>query len=450
MENLTIDEILKATSGELIVDSKCYNYKSVSIDSRKVEKEGIFFGIKGEKVNGSLFGVKASQMGATLVILEELPKDLSLYKEYTSVIMVKDGLQSLINLAKFYREKLHVKIIGITGSNGKTSTKDLVAAVLSSKYKVLKTEGNYNNHLGLPLTLFRLDNSYEVAVLELGMSNLGEINLLANICKPSIGVITNIGVSHLQNLLTRENILKAKLEITDFFHEDNTLIINGDNDLLKELKSDKYQIIKAGRDNNSNIFGKDIILGEEGVSFKVIENEKEEKSICVNALGEHSVTNSILAIAIGRKLGLTFEEISKGFESLEKTKMRLEVIEKEDFKIINDCYNASPDSMRAAIDVLISFKGRKILVLGTMLELGENSYQMHKEIGKYGKDRNVEMLLTTGEYKEAYLEGFGENSISFNSKEDIEKYIKKIKMPGDIILVKASRGKKFETIIEKL
>ncbi|MFA6939456.1 MAG: UDP-N-acetylmuramoyl-tripeptide--D-alanyl-D-alanine ligase [Clostridiaceae bacterium] len=450
MEKISIEDILKAIDGKLIKEGKSSNFSEVFIDSRKKVREGIFFGLKGEKVNGSKFAAMASENGASLIIIDEMTVDIEKVKDSASVIIVKDTKEALKNLAKYYRACLNIKVVGITGSNGKTSTKDLASAVLSSKYKVLKTEGNFNNDIGLPLTVFKLDNSYDAAVLEMGMSNLGEIHSLVDIARPDIGIITNIGVSHLQNLKTRENILKAKLEITDFFDKENTLIINGDNDLLKDIKDDKFSIIKAGKEKYNNIYANDIKLLENGVSFGIWEDGNYMDCVFIAALGEHSVTNSILAIALGRKMGLTYAEIKEGIKNLDKTKMRLEVIDKTNYKIVNDCYNASPDSMKAAIDVIKSFKGRKIAVLGTMLELGESSAKMHREVGRYAKENGADMLLAAGDFKDEYLSGFGNGCHTFSNKRDLALFLKDNIRQDDVILIKASRGMKFETIIEEL
>lgn len=449
MEKITIDEVIKAVDGKLVKEGKCNKFNEVFIDSRKKVKDGIFFGLKGEKVNGSKFAACASKNGASLIIIDEIPEDINKVSDDASVILVNDSKKALKDLAKFYRSLLNIKVIGITGSNGKTSTKDLAAAVLSKRYKVLKTEGNFNNEIGLPLTVFKLDNSYDAAVLEMGMSSLGEIHALADIARPDIGIITNIGVAHLQNLKTRENILKAKLEITDFFNKGNTLIINGDNDLLRNVRGDKFNLIRAGKETYNDITASDIKLLENGVSFNVRENGYNE-SVFVGALGEHSVTNSILAIALGRKTGLSYSEIRDGLKNLNKTKMRLEIIDKGSYRIINDCYNASPDSMKAAIDVTKSFKGRKIAVLGTMLELGENSGEMHREVGRYAKENGVSLLLTTGDFRQEYLNGFDKDCYMFENKSDLALFLKDNIKQGDVILIKASRGMKFETIIEEL
>lgn len=359
-----------------------------------------------------------------------------------------------MKLAMFYRSKLNVKVIGITGSTGKTSTKDLVYATLSSTFKVFKTEGNFNNEIGLPLMLFKIDKSYDVAILEMGMSNLGEIHRLAEVAKPDMAIITNIGTSHMENLKTRENILKAKMEITDFFTKGSILLINGDNDLLSKLYSKNYTLVKVGIDCEHDYKAVDIILNEKSISFKVHERNSDTSEIFnIEVPGIHNVLNALLAIACGRILNIDYKVLAKSITTLEKTSMRLDIINGKKFRIIDDCYNASPDSMKAAINVLMNLKGgKKVAILGTMKELGENSYNAHKEIGIYAQRHGVELLITIGEFNKAYSEGFAncECHMLFSNVNEACEYILKTIGNNEDILVKASRSMKFETIVNKL
>ena len=373
-----------------------------------------------------------------------MPKNLG------TVIKVKDGNEALLSLAKYYRKKLGIKVVGITGSTGKTSTKDVVASFLSGKYKVFKTKGNFNNHIGLPLMILQLDSSYDVAVLELGMSHLGEIHRLAECARPDIALITNIGLSHIENLKTRENIFKAKMEITDFFDENNVLIVNGEDDFLPYIKNKKYKVIKTGYKDEFDFKGKNVVLNENSTSFTV-EHNGEESDFNIPMVGAHNVLNSLLAVAAANELKVTFHEMKEGLKNIEATSMRLEFIKKNGFEIINDCYNASPSSMKAAIDVLKNRKGsRKIAILGTMNELGEESENSHKLVGSYAKDK-VDILITTGKFKEAYKSGFEKDSIRiYNTKEEIIEDLKNIIQKDDVVLVKASRGIKFEDITKAL
>lgn len=455
MEILTFKEIIKAVNGELIKKGKEVRYKSVSTDTRTIAEDSIFIALKGSNFNGNNYAKEANIKGARICIVDEVKFDSSDFHEDTFVIKVQDGKEALLNLAKYYRSILKIKVIGITGSTGKTSTKDLVAAALSTKYRVFKTKGNFNNEIGLPLMIFNIDNSYDIAVLEMGMSNFGEIHRLSDVARPHIGIITNIGVSHIEYLKTRENILKAKMEMADFFNNDNILIVNGDNDLLSTLKTNKYELIKIGIGNCDSYFkAEDIVLGENKIEFKVIENKNSvSPKFNINIPGKHNILNSILAIACGRVLNLSFKDIAEGFNNLEFTSMRLDIIRGSKFTLIDDSYNASPDSMIAAIDVLSNLKGnKKIAVLGTMKELGDKSFDLHREVGEYARFKNIDLLIAVGEYSKAFEEGFKhpEKFKACSSNEEALNYVQERAACEDAILVKASRSMKFETIVNKL
>ncbi|MBC2396623.1 UDP-N-acetylmuramoyl-tripeptide--D-alanyl-D-alanine ligase [Clostridium tetanomorphum] len=464
MEYLGFDEIVKAIEGEVLVKGDRFDYDGVSTDTRKIEKKNIFIALKGENFNGNAYMKQASEKGALICIIDEVLFTREEIQKHTSIIKVKDTRKALLDLAKYYRSKLNIKVIGITGSTGKTSTKDLTASVLSGKYKVFKTEGNFNNEIGLPLMIFRLDKSYEIAVLEMGMSNLQEIHRMAEVANPDIAIITNIGISHIENLKTRENILKAKLEITDFFKEKNVLIVNGDNDLLGALKNNKIKIIKTGFENKWDFYAYDIVLNESDLSFKVIEETtKEEEEIYINIPGKHNIWNALLAIACGRNLNMSFKEIKEGLKNLQTTAMRLDIIKNDSFTIVNDCYNASPDSMKAAIDVLIGINGKKkVAVLGTMKELGKEAYRAHKEVGSYAKENGVDLLIALGEFDKAFIEGFEDSHVEKSIQNSEKQYLKldnydevidfllSYLEKEDVVLFKASRAMKFEKMVEKL
>jgi UDP-N-acetylmuramoyl-tripeptide--D-alanyl-D-alanine ligase len=455
MLNLTLNEIIEAIHGEVIKSGKEKNYLSISTDTRTLENNSIFIALRGDNFNGNDYAAQASNKGAAVCIVDEVLNPLSDYYEDTAVIKVKDSKKALLKLAKYYRSKLKIKVIGITGSTGKTSTKDIVAAMLGCKYKVFKTKGNFNNEIGLPLMIFKLTDEYEVAVLEMGMSNLGEIHRLADVARPDIGIITNIGVSHIEYLMTRENILKAKLEITDFFNSSNILIINYDNDLLKTIDSLSYKILKVSTEENyADYKAENIMLNEESIQFKVAQkvgNLSPEFSMAIP--GKHNVQNSLLAIACGKELGLSYGEMIEGISNIQVTSMRLDVVKGTKFTIIDDCYNASPDSMKAALDVLENVSGhRKIAVLGTMKELGEEAFKLHKEIGVYASAKNIDLLITMGDFSKAFQEGFNKYNefIHLQSNEEISEYLKRNVLNKDVILVKASRSMKFETIVNEL
>lgn len=465
MNKLTLDEIVMAVEGQIITRGIKNEFNKVTIDSRKIEQGEIFIAVKGEIYNANDFAKVACDKGAGVCILDEIKFDLCQFKN-CSVIKVEDTNKALIDLAKYYRSTLEIKVIGITGSTGKTSTKDLIAAVLSTKYKVFKTCGNFNNEIGLPLMILSLDKTYDIAVLEMGMNHFGEIHKMAQAARPDIAVMTNIGITHIENLGSRNNILKAKLEITDFFEEKSILIVNGDNDLLDELHCSKCKILKIGTDDRFDIFASNIICSEDNVTFDVTrKNGEKYDGVILKLPGIHNVSNFLLALQCGFVYGMCFEDMVRGLDALEKTSMRLEITKASGMTIINDCYNASPDSMKAAIDVLKSIKcTRRITVLGSMLELGDISYKEHKKIANYALLNEVDILISIGEFSTAYEEGFIEEKqedndsvqkrshvfCKFESNEKAEEYLEEILRQGDAILIKASRGKHFETIVTSL
>ena len=460
MEFITIDEIIEAIGGEIVVEGEsAFNkslklYNNVSIDTRVIKDNDIFIAIKGENFNANDFIVEASKNGASICIIDEIKFEKIDIVKNTTVIKVTDTKKALLELARFYIKKLSLKVVGITGSTGKTSTKDLVAAVLSSRFKVFKTIGNFNNEIGIPMMIFRLDKSYDVAVLEMGMSDFFEIHNLCEVAKPNIAIITNVGMSHIENLKTRENILKAKLEITDYFNKDSVLIVNSDNDLLGGITESNYKLIKTGIDSMANFKAYNLNVCEKKISFNLIENGNLiNSSIEVNVPGRHNILNSLLAVACAREMGMNYNEIAEGFKKLEATSMRLDIIKGQKFTIINDCYNASPDSMLAAIDVLCNVSGAsKIAILGTMRELGDSSFNAHKEVAEYAKLKNIDLLITLGEYNEAYKVGFNDINKyrSFETYSELISYLEGILNENDVVLIKASRYMKFESIVSGL
>ncbi|EJT5913101.1 UDP-N-acetylmuramoyl-tripeptide--D-alanyl-D-alanine ligase [Clostridium perfringens] len=450
MLELNLQEIVKATKGALLKEADVKEIKAVSTDTRKIEEGTMFIALKGENFNGNNYVLDAFNKGAKIAIVDEVKCDLNELKEDVALIKVQNTGRALMDLAKFYREKLGLKVVGITGSAGKTSTKDLVAAVLSDKYKVFKTKGNFNNEIGLPLMILELDSTYDVAILEMGMRGLGQIKELAEIASPDLGIITNIGISHIEILKTRENILKAKMEIATFFDKNNTLVVCGNDDFLGSLPSAEYKIVKTGVGENFKIGAKNIALEELSSKFTVYDGEKEEE-FSLDMPGEHNISNLMLGIAIAKELGVSFEEMKRGLNNIEATSMRLELIKKDGFSILNDCYNSSPVAVKSAIDVMKNIEGkRRIAVLGTMRELGHKSEEAHEEIGKYAKENGIEKVLCFGDFSENIKEGYGEGCTVYENKEELIKDLLNIICDGDIILVKASRSLKFEEITKAL
>ena len=450
MLELNLQEIVKATKGALLKEADVKEIKAVSTDTRKIEEGTMFIALKGENFNGNNYVLDAFNKGAKIAIVDEVKCDLNELKEDVALIKVQNTGRALMDLAKFYREKLGLKVVGITGSAGKTSTKDLVAAVLSYKYKVFKTKGNFNNEIGLPLMILELDSTYDVAILEMGMRGLGQIKELAEIASPDLGIITNIGISHIEILKTRENILKAKMEIATFFDKNNTLVVCGNDDFLGALPEAEYKIVKTGVGENFEIGAKNIALEELSSKFTVYDGEKEEE-FSLDMPGEHNISNLMLGIAIAKELGVSFEEMKRGLKNIEATSMRLELIKKDGFSILNDCYNSSPVAVKSAIDVMKNIEGkRRIAVLGTMRELGHKSEEAHEEIGKYAKENGIEKVLCFGDFSENIKEGYGEGCTVYENKEELIKDLLNIICDGDIILVKASRSLKFEEITKAL
>lgn len=449
--DLNLNEVIQAVNGEVIVKNNEGIFNKISTDTRKIEQENLFIALKGDNFNGNNYAVSAIEKGASVVIVDEVNFKEEELNGKGTIIKVKDTRIALGDLAAYYRSKLGIKVVSITGSTGKTSTKDLIAAFLSGKYRVFKTQGNFNNDIGLPLMIFELSKDYDVAVLEMGTSNFGEIHRLASIAKPDIAAITNIGVAHIEYLKTRENILKEKMSISDFFENKNDLVINCENDMLKTVKeSEKYNLQKTGYDESYDLYARNVKLTCDTTSFEVVTKSKKTHEFTLNMVGEHNVLNALLGIQIGLDLGLTFEEMEKGLENFKATSMRLEFIKKDNFTIINDSYNANPDSMKAALNVLKNYSGkRKIAILGTMGELGSHAKEAHKEVGSFAKDR-ADILLTTGDFKEQYKEGFGDKTFVYDTKEDLIAGLKTMIKDDDTLLVKASRSAKFEEIIKEL
>ena len=404
--------------------------ENIIMDSRKVQKGDLFFAIN----NGNKYINEVLEKGASIVVADNyLGDDKRVFK-------VLNTVEFMQKFAKEYREALGLKVIAITGSNGKTTTKDMIYSVLSRKYITKKTEGNYNNHIGLPFTILQLKEKDEIVVLEMGMSGFGEIDLLSSIAKPDIGVITNIGDSHLEFLKTRENVFKAKTELLNYVSSENTYII-GDDQYLKNVVGNK---IGFSRENNFVI--EDFIDSNDGMSFKV---EDSEYTLSLN--GKHNALNAGMAIAIGKRFGLTSEEIKEGLKNLHLTPMRFQKIEKENLIYINDAYNASPISMEYSLNTFDKLYNnmKKIVVLGDMLELGEKEIEFHREIIEKALSIKCDKIYLYGErMKKAYdLLEKNDKIRCFNNKENIVKLIAN-EIEKIAVLLKGSRGMKLEEIIK--
>ncbi|TCO79310.1 UDP-N-acetylmuramoyl-tripeptide--D-alanyl-D-alanine ligase [Marinisporobacter balticus] len=454
---IRITEVIEGTKGELVRGNSEDIIYGVSTDSRSIIKNELFIPLVGEKFNGHDYIENAVSLGAIAVITSEWTEENFLKYPHLNIIKVKDTLKALQDLAKYYCLKFNIPIIGVTGSTGKTSTKDMIYCVLAKKYKVLKNKGNFNNHIGLPLTALHLKKAHELAIFEMGMSSFGEIDLLAGLVKPEIAVITNVGLSHIEHLGSQENIMKAKMEITNYFDKKSTLVINGDDPLLKTIKDKacNYNKCFIGFGNNCNYQAINIKdLGEEGIRFDVCIHDKIYPFI-LNVPGEHNIYNALCAIAVGLHFHVAMKLIQEGIEEFKNSKMRLNVMTtNEKIKVINDAYNASPDSMRAALSVLRKMeKHRKIAILGDMLEMGEYAKQGHYDVGcEAGKA--VDVLIAVGKDARYIANGAKETGMDerqvFSCKNNQETIyiLEKILKEEDAVLVKGSRGMRMEEIVE--
>lgn len=453
MKNLTLAHIAEACHGTYVgtEEKKNQEVSSIFTDSRKAEEGGLFVPIKGARADAHDFIEDVMEKGA-LVTLSE--KELG-EKPYP-YILVKSSLRAVKDIAEYYLEQLAIPVVGITGSVGKTSTKEMIAAVLSQKYCTLKTQGNFNNELGLPLTVFRLRDEHEMAVLEMGISDFGEMHRLAKIARPDTCVITNIGLCHLEFLKSRDGILKAKTEIFDFLKPEGHVILNGDDDKLVTV--DEVKGIKPvffGIENHSGIWA-DAIKPEglKGISC-CIHTEKGSFSVLIPIPGHHMVYNALAGTAVGLTYGLSLEEIKAGIESLQPVSGRFHIIETGKYTVVDDCYNANPVSMKASLDVLTDAMGRKVAILGDMGELGENEVEMHREVGVYAASRNLDLLLCVGELSQYMAEAArhaapAKTILHFATKEEMLKELPKILQEGDTVLVKASHFMGFEDVVKEL
>ena len=454
----SIKDILAACYGSIIQEGSIEFIEGVSTDSRTTKKQNLFIPLVGENFDGHKFISTAKDKGATATLCEKGKSiDLKDLKDIY-IIEVDDTLKALQNISKYYKDLFDIPFIAITGSTGKTSTKDMISSILSQKYNVLRNEGNLNNHIGLPLTIFNLDNDHEIAALEMGMSDLGEILNLTEIVKPHIAVITNIGLSHIEHLGSRENIMKAKMEVTTYLNEKDYLLINGDDDLLMELRNTEstYKKVFFGLSKKNDIYPKNLAnRGEKGFVFDV-EVDGEDHSFTIHQPGIHNVYNALVGIWIGIYNKLTIKEIKDGLEFYTPSKMRMEILVAKDIKVINDAYNASPDSMKAALSVLERMNGnKKIAVLGNMLELGDFSEEGHRIVGKYSIDK-VDILITIGdEAKEIAIgakmdKGSVKEIYTVSSNREAYNILDKVLEKDDIVLVKGSRGMTMEEIVMHL
>ena len=451
MENITLEQILECCQGQYFGSREDLKREVTGIvtDSRKIVPGNLFVPLTGEKTDGHKYIPQVLEAGALASLSENV-----LSGNPGNYILVESALEAMQRIAAFYRNYLGLKVVGITGSVGKTSTKEMIASVLKERYKVHKTAGNFNNHIGLPLTIFGLKKEHEVGVLEMGISDFGEMHTLASMSNPDICVLTNIGLCHLENLKTRDGILKAKTECFQHMRENGRVILNGLDDKLNTIKEVKGSSpVFYGREGDA-AYATDVTdLGLLGIRIH-LHLYGEVREVTIPIPGEHNIYNALAAACVGHELGMDIEEICRGIQSVETIGGRSNLIQVKGMTLIDDCYNANPVSMKASIDVLSKAPGRKIAVLGDMGELGKEEKELHAQVGTYLSEKNIDYLFCAGELsREMAREAKGNPRCTvehFSSKEDLIPALLQEVKEGDTILVKASHFMEYPKIIEAL
>ncbi len=434
-------ETVARVCGGKLIGSGDTTAPRVVTDSRKIKKNDMFIAISGENFDGNTFAASAAEKGAAFMVLsreDALP-------EGSTGIIVADTRDALLRIASYHRDECNVKVVGVTGSVGKTTTKDMIACALSARFKTHKTQGNFNNDIGMPLTLLDIEDDDRAAVIEMGMSSRGEISRLTRAAKPDVAVITNIGMSHIEHLKTRENILAAKLEILEGLKEGGTVILNADDEYLSRVSGLPFKTMYFGIDHECDVHGR--VISDNTV-------EVLGQRIKLAVAGRHNLLNACCAMAAAASLGIDAQTAAKGIMEFKTDDIRQNAVKSpRGFTVIRDYYNASPQSVSVALRMLGKKDGRKIAVLGDMLELGDFSEQCHKDAGREAALFGIDILFTYGnEMKAAHQEALKHNleAVHFENKNDLSEYLLKVLREGDTVLIKGSHGMKMEDIYEKI
>ncbi len=449
MATFTLQEVLEATKGKCTT-TKHIHFDSVSTDTRTLEENSLFIALSGDSFDGHNFIEEAVKKGATGAIVKK-----GFTSEQLVCIEVEDTLKAYQQLANFHRNRFAIPVIAVTGSSGKTTTKEMIAAVLESKFSVLKTEKNFNNEIGLPKTLLNLTEEHEVCVVEMGMRGFGQIQELATIAEPTIGVVTNVGTSHIELLGSQEGIAKAKGELVEAIDEEGTVILNEDDHWVKGMsKLTKGKLIGYGIENNATVSGSNIRYKKDGIKF-TCRCYDEIFDVFLPMIGIHNVYDALAAIAVGRALGLNSLKIKKALGSFTGIPMRQEIVPFEDIVVLNDAYNANPSSMIESIKALGQLEGkRKIAILGDMLELGSYAEEGHSAVGKVLGTEQYAAVYTIGEYGAIIGKVASETGVPivghYDSLMELAIAYNQERQKGDVILVKGSRGMKMEKIVNLL
>jgi UDP-N-acetylmuramoyl-tripeptide--D-alanyl-D-alanine ligase len=457
--NLKLEEILIATGGKLIKGEPEEKISGISTDTRTISKENLFIALKGKNFDGSMFLEEAIKKNVEGVIVENGKIKNETLEKLKFCIIVDDTLKALQDIAKYYRNKFKIKLVGITGSNGKTTTKEITAGILKSKFKVLKSKENYNNEIGVPLTLLNLNSYFDVVVLEMAMRNFGEISQLCEISSPDIGIITNIKESHLEILKSKKNIAKAKWELVEFLEKRKGIaVLNKDDFYLKKFaEKSKIEKIFYSIKEKAEVSAKNIrFLGENGFKFDLKIKKSIYKDFILPLLGEHNIYNALSSIAVGVLIfKIEIDLVKESLKEIKPPKARLQLLNGiNNSRIINDTYNASPNSMNSALEVLKKLKGkRKILVLGDMKELGKEEAKFHKIIGNKIKSKYFDLLLVIGELGKIIGENAKlpkENIYFLKKHQEAVEILRKNLKEGDLVLVKGSHIMQMEKIVEEV
>lgn len=443
-----ISDILKATGGKLLCGDENVVVTSFITDSRQGKAGAMFVPIRGERADGHDYIPAVLESPAAAAFTDhEIPTGEK------PIVLVKDCREALQKTAAWYREQFDIPVVGITGSVGKTTAKEMVAQALSATFRVLKTAGNQNSQVGVPITVCGLRKDHTAAVVEMGVSMPGEMSRIAAVVKPTCAVMTNIGVSHIEFMKTRENILREKAHIADYLPGGGALFVNGDDDLLPTLKDSlggKVVTFGLGPGCDWRAYG--LNEADKGTFFTCQSPTGEKTELFVPAAGEHNVRNALAAMAVARYLGVPAEDAVRAISAYKAPAMRQQVVEVNGLLIIDDSYNASPDSMRSAIDVLHSRKvtGKRVAVLADMLELGDFSQQGHREVGEYAREKGVDLLVGVGPLAKEIAAGYGDGAQWFEDNGQAVAYLKEVLQDGDAVLVKGSRGMQTDQIVAAL
>lgn len=443
--NITVTQAARICGGRLMGEN--FNNREIGrvvIDSRAVMPGDLFAAYKGEKVDGHDYIAAALEKGAALCLAERLPEGVT-----GSVLLVPDVQQALERLCTAYRESLGLPVVGITGSVGKTTAKEMVWSVLSQRMNVLKTEGNLNNQIGVPMTLSRITPQHQAAVVEMGISAHGEMTELARMARPNVAVFTVIGHAHLEFLHDLEGVFRAKTEMLALMPEDGTVIVNGDDPWLRTIEC-RQRLIRCGLGEDCQVRAENIQLLPEGRTRCDIVYGEKRIHADIPAYGRHMVYAAMEAAAVGFTLGLSQEEIERGIAGYQVVGRRGAVTVTEKITLVDDCYNANPDSMRCAMDSMKDMPGRHVAILADMLEMGSGGEQMHRELGRYAVDSGITLVLCCGQLGREIAEGAGSRGRWFESRQALAEALPELLEKGDTVLVKASRGMHLEEISELL